>query len=89
MLLAGTIRDRTIILDEKTVFPDGERVGVELKPLDLSLDDDATDSISPVATPTLIGLQDLIGVLDDLPPDFAAEHDHYIHGTPKRQLKDE
>ena len=25
-----------------------------------------------------------IGALKDLPEDFAAEHDHYIHGTPKR-----
>ncbi len=24
------------------------------------------------------------GALDDLPADFAAQHDHYIHGTPKR-----
>ena len=22
----------------------------------------------------------------DLPADFAAQHDHYIHGTPKRQF---
>lgn len=22
----------------------------------------------------------------DLPPDFSAQHDHYIHGTPKRQF---
>lgn len=22
--------------------------------------------------------------LDELPPDFAAEHDHYIYGSPKR-----
>ena len=25
-----------------------------------------------------------IGLIDDLPADFAAQHDHYIHGTPKR-----
>jgi hypothetical protein len=24
------------------------------------------------------------GIVKDMPPDFAAEHDHYIHGTPKR-----
>lgn len=33
---------------------------------------------------TLRGLLKLAGTLSDLPPDFAAEHDHYIHGTPKR-----
>lgn len=24
------------------------------------------------------------GVADDLPPDAAAQHDHYLYGTPKR-----
>jgi hypothetical protein len=26
----------------------------------------------------------LAGTVDDLPPDMAEQHDHYIHGTPKR-----
>ena len=26
----------------------------------------------------------LAGIARDLPEDFAAQHDHYIHGTPKR-----
>jgi hypothetical protein len=29
-------------------------------------------------------LKDFIGKAEGLPEDFAAEHDHYIHGTPKR-----
>ncbi|HSI10534.1 MAG TPA: hypothetical protein VK961_00760 [Chthoniobacter sp.] len=32
-------------------------------------------------------IQDLVGSADGLPEDFAAEHDHYIHGTPKRSAK--
>ncbi len=32
-------------------------------------------------------IQDLVGSVDGLPEDFAAEHDHYIHGTPKRGTK--
>ena len=24
------------------------------------------------------------GIADDLPPDAAAQHDHYLYGTPKR-----
>ncbi|WP_367872666.1 hypothetical protein [Luteolibacter sp. Populi] len=28
-------------------------------------------------------IRDFAGTIDDLPPDFAAEHDHYIHGRPK------
>jgi hypothetical protein len=26
-----------------------------------------------------------IGVADDLPPDLARNHDHYLHGAPKRE----
>lgn len=25
------------------------------------------------------------GTVDELPEDFAAEHDYYIHGTPRRE----
>jgi hypothetical protein len=28
--------------------------------------------------------QGLVGLLNGLPADFSAQHDHYIHGTPKR-----
>jgi hypothetical protein len=32
-------------------------------------------------------IRDLVGSVDGLPEDFAAEHDHYIHGTTKRGAK--
>ncbi|HEY2341546.1 MAG TPA: hypothetical protein VGH90_00890 [Chthoniobacteraceae bacterium] len=32
-------------------------------------------------------MNEFIGSVDTLPADFAAEHDHYIHGTPKRDSK--
>ena len=32
----------------------------------------------------LAWMEEFVGCLKDLPEDFAAEHDHYIHGTPKR-----
>ena len=28
--------------------------------------------------------KDVIGSVDDMPADMARNHDHYIHGTPKR-----
>jgi hypothetical protein len=30
-------------------------------------------------------LQEFTGIAKDLPPDFARNHDHYIHGGPKRK----
>jgi hypothetical protein len=32
----------------------------------------------------LHGLLKIAGTVKNLPPDFAAQHDHYVHGTPKR-----
>ncbi len=29
-------------------------------------------------------LHKVIGSVEGLPPDFAQNHDHYIHGTPKK-----
>ena len=29
----------------------------------------------------------IIGIAEGLPPDLADEHDHYIHGTPRRAEK--
>ena len=34
--------------------------------------------------PTLIGLLQFCGTVNDLPADMAAQHDHYLHGTPKQ-----
>jgi len=30
---------------------------------------------------------EFVGSIDGLPEDFAAEHDHYLHGTPKRTVR--
>ena len=29
-------------------------------------------------------LQNVIGIVRGMPPDWAENHDHYIHGTPKK-----
>lgn len=71
MLLEGTIKNGTIVLDEPPSLPDGERVEVELKAI-------------AQAQPTFIDLLEFAGCMPDMPADFAAQHDHYIHGTPKR-----
>jgi hypothetical protein len=34
--------------------------------------------------PTLKGLLKYAGAIKDMPADFALQHDHYIHGTPKK-----
>ncbi len=34
--------------------------------------------------PTLAGLLKFAGAANDLPADMAAQHDHYLHGAPKK-----
>lgn len=53
-------------------LPEGTRVRVE--PIDM---DQAVRDLSRV-------LMEFAGTLEGLPPDMAEQHDHYIHGTPKR-----
>ena len=72
MVLEGTLTNGVVVLDQPSSMPDGTRVAVLVK------DSDAEGE------PTLLGLLKLAGTAKNLPADFAAQHDHYIHGTPKR-----
>ncbi len=73
MTLQGTVVNGAIVLDEPPSLPDGTRVEVAVTPL-------------PTAElkPTLLSLLKLAGSAKDLPEDFSTQHDHYLHGTPKR-----
>jgi len=67
----------TAIVENDTIklpihVPDGTRVEVTL----------AAESSPPKHRHEW--MRKYIGAIKDLPEDFAAEHDHYIHGTPKR-----
>lgn len=64
----GKVSKGTIVLPPEAKLPEGTTVKVE-----------------PVELPTLAEtLADFIGIVDDMPPDWAEQHDHYIHGTPKK-----
>jgi hypothetical protein len=70
MTLQGTVKNGMVVLDQTTALADGTRVEVIVA--------------DEPAKPTLEGVLRLAGTLSDLPADMAAQHDHYIHGTPKR-----
>ncbi len=72
MTFDGIVRNGTIVLDEGATLPEGTRVKV------------VAESTQEESKPTLSALLKLAGMAKDLPADFAAQHDHYIHGTPKR-----
>jgi hypothetical protein len=70
MQLEGHVVGGVIVLDDAAALPEGTRVRIE-----------------PIAAspPTLAArFQEVIGKATSLPDDMAAQHDHYIHGSPKR-----
>ena len=72
MLLEGTVRNGTIVLDQPSSMPDGLRVEVEVKP--------AAQPSSSLSEMLLRHAGKAVG----LPEDLAAQHDHYLHGAPKQ-----
>jgi hypothetical protein len=68
MSVRGHIRNGVVVLDEAADLPEGAEVYVER-----------------IGRKTLADrLRNIIGSVPDLPEDLAENHDHYIHGTPKR-----
>lgn len=71
MTYKGHVENGLVVLDEPAAMPDGTQVHVEPVP--------------KAHEPTLAErLKDVIGIVEGLPPDMAAQHDHTIHGTPKK-----
>ena len=78
MSFEGTVIDGKVVFDTPSEFPEGTRVEVSLP---------SAPSNPPQAAPLGKRLNRLAGLATDLPADFADEHDHYIHGTPRRDGK--
>ncbi len=71
----------TAIVENDTIklpmhVPDGTRV-------EITLPGEKDAGVEPAGN-ALAWMKEFAGCIDGLPEDFAAEHDHYIHGTPKR-----
>jgi hypothetical protein len=69
MTLHGTLNKGIVVLDQPAPWPEGTRVEVQTAGKTLSLAEK---------------LLRHAGTVPDLPADMAEQHDHYIHGTPKR-----
>jgi hypothetical protein len=71
MVYRGIVKNGVVVIEPWVGLPEGTEVKVE--------------PVSPPARKTLAEqLGDLIGSVPDLPADMAAQHDHYLHGAPKR-----
>lgn len=72
MTYRGRVKNGVIVLDDSAALPDGTEVDVSL-----AVDDSTEPTWGEV-------FKDIIGKAEGLPPDMARNHDHYIHGTPKK-----
>ena len=81
MMLEGIVQNGVIVPTNGTPLPEGTRVRIMIEP------DQTLPEVE--AEPGKEGsLRDVLmkfaGCMTGLPPDMAEQHDHYIHGTPKR-----
>lgn len=71
MSIQGIVANGMIILDNGAKLADGTRVEVVVKE-------------GPASESSLASLLKYAGAVKDLPPDMARNHDHYLHGAPKK-----
>jgi hypothetical protein len=77
--IAGHVENGQIVLDGPLAWPDGTKVAV-------SAELDCNTTGSGEAFPSLYErLKTVAGKAKGLPADLAINHDHYLHGQPKRQ----
>jgi len=75
MAYRGHVRNNVIVLEGGVSLPEGSEVLVE--PVQPGPEDAGKE-------PLFERLADLVGSAEGLPEGLAENHDHYIHGTPKR-----
>jgi hypothetical protein len=72
MSYTGHVEKGVVVFDGPARPPEGATVRIEEVP-------------AAVSAPTWGKVfEDLIGTVEDFPEDMADNHDHYIHGAPKR-----
>lgn len=76
MVYRGKIKNGVVVFENDARLPEGTEVRVEAFVRDEGI---------VAEGPTLAEqFADVIGTVPNLPPDMAAQHDHYLHGAPKR-----
>lgn len=73
MTLQGTVRNGVIVLDPPQTLAEGTQVEVVVP--------DSPGETKPTLAERLLKHA---GTVTGLPSDMAEQHDHYLHGTPKR-----
>ncbi len=71
MSFTGHVQNGLVVFDTPVSLPDGTLVEIHVRAEDKPLTH-------------FEKYKDIIGAAEGLPEDFAENHDHYIHGTPKK-----
>ena len=78
MVYDGHVERGVVVVDDPVTLPDGTKVKVEILPL-------AGENSPDESVPTLYDqLAPLVGAAKGLPSDLARNHDHYLHGQPRK-----
>ena len=73
MSFTGVIQEGKVVAAGPIALPDGTKVRIEPEPAAVG------------QGPTLAeDLREFIGAFEGLPRDLAKNHDHYLHGAPRR-----
>lgn len=76
MVYRGIVMNGVVVLGEGAKLAEGTEVHIE----PVAQPEGAADE-----GPTLLEqFGDIIGSVPELPPDMARQHDHHLHGAPKR-----
>jgi len=79
MTVNGHVENGRIVLDEAVPLVEGTKVRVEV--IETNSEQPAKDEEGPTLYERH---KSFIGVVNDMPSDFARNHDHYLHGQPKK-----
>lgn len=75
-MLEGIVQNGVVVFAPGAVLPEGTHVRVE----PVALREPPTEQ----GGANLQWLLDMAGIANDLPTDMARNHDHYLHGAPKK-----
>src|SRR3954447_1093855 len=84
MTINGHVENGKIVLDDSVPLTEGMKVRIELLH-SAPPENGETDSTTEASELTFYERhKSWIGSIKDGPPDLAENHDHYIHGAPKK-----
>lgn len=76
MTYRGRVQNGVVVLDDGAALPDGMAVRVE--PVE------APGDASEESDDFVRRMLEIAGTAEGLPPDLARNHDHYLHGHPRK-----